>query len=195
MDNQELMRLKDIHWCIYETTIMDHKFIWRELSRSEFNKAVRYFPDEHEREEFVCKACLIEPKEFDFSECYAGVPTTLAKQILAESGFSVEPTGKLQRVLGKYRAEMESFQHQVSCIIHEAFPMLDIQNVETWSLEKTLWYYSRAEYKLNALRGMELQQVESGASSSLPQNQSGSHDDFPELAEQKAFIDGKMKKS
>ena len=211
MDNKTLYNLKEKYWNIYTSEILDYNFIWRELSRGEYNKVLRYFHDEYEREEEICKLCLIEPKEFDFNECEAGVSTLLAIQIAQESGFSSTPTGKIDLILTQYRNDMQNFQNQVSCIIHEAFPTLDIEKIENWPLEKTLWYFSRAEYKLS-LRGIVLENSSQETTaptaptamahpmpSNLPGAQtsfdvtSGDAGDFPELRAQKAFMKGKMK--
>ena len=133
---------------------------------------------------------------FDFDGCKAGVIQTLSMQILQESGFGNVSTGKIQALMDKYDSEMYSFQHQVSCIITEAFPDLNIEDVENWPLEKTIWYYSRAKYKLEQLRGVEIVQEEAVASTNIQkpgaQITSGDMGDFPELREQKAFMEGKM---
>ena len=47
---------------------------------------------------------------------------------------------------------MEQFDNQITCIIHEAFPNLDVEEIENWGMAKTAKYLSRAEWKLNVLR-------------------------------------------
>lgn len=200
MDNKTLLKLKEKYWSIYKSEINGITFIWRELSRKEFNRVTRLFADPYDREEEVCRICVIEPVSFDFENCPAGIPTTLCNHILIESGFG-PPTGKLDRVLTQFREEMQDFRNQVSCIIHEAFPTLDIEEIEDWSFEKTLWYFSRAEYKLS-LRGIQLvnRQEENGVQQNNIQdingiNISGDLSDFPELKAQKEFMEGKWRKN
>lgn len=195
----KLIQYKDEYWSIYKSEILKYNFIWRELSRGEYNKILRYFVNDLDREEYICKLCVLEPKEFDFLSCEAGVASSLAEQILIESGFSSKPTGKIQSLMAQYREEMNSFQHQVSCVIHEAFPTLDIEKIESWGTEKTLWYFSRAEYKLS-LRGIALETAQEGNNNNSGAKQgtgvsvtNGSVGDFPELRMQKAFMEGKLK--
>lgn len=196
MDRTRLHQLKDEYWNIYQSEILGYTFIWREVSRAEFKRIVRYFTDPYDQEDEICKLCLIEPAEFDFESCEAGVATMLADHIIKESGFSSEPTGKISETLNMYRNELGDFQNQVSCIIHEAFPTLDIEEIEDWNLEKTLWYFSRAEYKLS-LRGITLKNTsgEEEKQNTLPTQNglSGNVGDFPEGRAQKAFMEGKLR--
>lgn len=195
MDQRTLNSLKDKYWNIYEADIEDSRYIFRELTRAEWNKAMRYFLDPYDREEYVIRMAVIEPdlKDADFDSMKAGDISSLASTILRESGFGSEPTNKIQSLMEKYDSEMDNFQHQVSCIITEAFPILDIEEVEDWPMEKTIWYYSRAKYKIEALRGVEL--VSSGSAEQQKAGMnllSGDIADFPELRQQQAFMKGKL---
>lgn len=199
--NDRIIKYKEKYWSVYCTEILNYKFIWRELSRGEYNKVLKYYVEEQDREEYICKLCLLEPIGFDFLNCEAGVATTLALQIIVTSGFSPSPTGRIQNLMTQYREEMNSFQNQVSCVIHEAFPTLDIEEIENWGTDKTLWYFSRAEYKLS-LRGITLSTIQPGqANQAGPQIpgkpgisvNNGDTGDFPELRMEKAFMEGKLK--
>jgi hypothetical protein len=197
VDRYILEELKDKYWNIYKSHIDGYgEFIWRELSRREWNKAMRFYQDPYEREEYVIRTCVIQPdmELFDIDNSRAGLVTSLAVTILRESGFSSEPTGKIEYLMSTYDNEMQSFQHQVSCIITEAFPTLDIEEVEDWPLEKTIWYYSRAKYKIESLRGIELVRTEA-EDKAIPTpgiQSNGDSKDFPELREQDLFMKGKL---
>lgn len=196
MDRKTINKLKDEYWNIYKSNILGYEFIWRELSRREFKRINRYFTNPFDQEDEICKVCLLEPEEFPFEDCEAGVATMLADHILKESGFSSEPTGKINNIISHYREELNDFENQVSCIIHEAFPTLDIEEIEDWNLEKTLWYFTRAEYKLS-IRGIVLENTqEEDQPKNIPMKNSVSGDagDFPEMRAQKAFMEGKMRK-
>lgn len=197
MEQYNLELLKDKYWNIYKSDINGTTYIWRELSRAEWNKAIRYYSDPYEREDYVLRTCILEPdiNEVDIDKMQAGIITSLVLVILKESGFGSEPTNKITSLMDKYDAEMKSFQHQISCIITEAFPTLNIEEVEDWPVEKTIWYYSRAKYKIEALRGIELV---SSNENSAPQLKTGANiiagdmGDFPELRQQQAFMKGKL---
>lgn len=201
MDEQRLLELKEKYWSIYQTDIDDESFIWRELTRSEFRKLMTLFDNDIDREEYVCKVCVLEPKDFDFSNCRGGIPSTLTTYILQESGFGEPGTEKIENLKKKYDKDMESFEHQVSCIISEAFNYLTLETIDNWPLEKTMWYYSRAKYKLS-LRGIVLvstEEMEQEKNNPAMQNgveligSDSNAADFPELAQQKAFMAGKLK--
>ena len=59
-------------------------------------------------------------------------------------------------IMDYFRSEMFDFQEQVTCIINEAFPQYDIEEIENWGIERTAKYLSRAEWKLQNLRGLTM---------------------------------------
>lgn len=147
---------KDQYQSVFVAEINDIWFVFRTLARSEFRKAMEYYEDDLDRAEYVCRLCVLDPQEFDYSsDDYAGIPETLAQMILKESGF-VEGSDKIKVLLAKYDKEMESFEHQIACVIAEAFPRWSLEEIDAWSVEKTLWYFSRAKWIMKALRGVEL---------------------------------------
>lgn len=48
---------------------------------------------------------------------------------------------------------MFGLDNQITCIINEAFPQFDIEEIENWDVERTAKYLSRAEWKLQNFRG------------------------------------------
>lgn len=66
--------------------------IWRSLSRIEYKEIVS-IPDTNplQREEMICEQCVLWPQPFNYavqSKGLAGVPSLVAEQIMAASGFS-----------------------------------------------------------------------------------------------------------
>ena len=215
MDKKQFMDWKDKYWNLYYVEIEEQEFLFRELSRSEYKKAVRlYQEDPSVLEEYICQTAILEPADYDFEECIAGIPTSLSNFILYESGFT-EDTGKLTEYMSKYRKEMETLDNQIACIIKEAFSDLSIEEIENWPMEKTIWYYSRAEYILNDLRHIDLVISNRNEETQAPQKKQkpaiqkpqqpqegdrkfefdldagGSASDFSELSEIDAFMKGK----
>lgn len=135
-------------------------FFFRSLGRAEYREIVEdtRFKD-LEKEELICEMCTLFPEEFDFEDCDAGVPTELAKAILRNS-FLDSSTAR-RNVLTHYRNEMTDLDNQITCIITEAFPHLDIEDIEQWDVEKTTKYLSRAEWKLHNLRGIPFNEAQS----------------------------------
>ncbi|MEW6770007.1 MAG: hypothetical protein AB1330_01255 [Bacillota bacterium] len=146
------------------TEIGREEFLWRLLTRAEYRVLMEADLSPEEKEEWVCSCCTLYPPGYDFTNCLGGVPTTLAREILKESGFSYDgnPNPLGREMLERFREEMSYFENQVDCIIIEAFPYLRLEEVAAWTVEKTMYYYSRAEWVLSQLRGIQLVDVATG---------------------------------
>lgn len=140
---------------VYVLQIEEHVFIYKALGRKAYKDILtREDFNDVQKEEMICYECLLypDPEEFDWDNCDAGIPTQLRKAILKNSYLESLDD---QRLLRKYYAnEMYEHDNQITCIINEAFPNLDIEEIEQWSVAKTLKYLSRAEWKMANLRGM-----------------------------------------
>ena len=130
-------------------------YIYRALGRGEYKEilADARFND-YQKEELICSQCLLypDPDTLVWDDMPAGIPTELEKNILKES--FLDDVDRRRSLHDYYRAEMFDIDNQISCVISEAFPNLDIEEIEQWDVEKTTKYLSRAEWKLHSLRGM-----------------------------------------
>lgn len=152
---------------VFAVQLGEEVFIYRALGRSEFKEILedtRF--DDYKKEELICSQCLLypDPDTYDWDDKPAGLPTELKKHILKNSYLdSVERRSHLHDY---YRSEMYNIDNQITCIINEAFPNIDIEEIEQWDVEKTTKYLSRAEWKLQTLHGLPLDQ---GVAQSEPQ--------------------------
>lgn len=142
--------LQDEYGTIYWNTLDDQVFIYRPLGRLEYKQLLNSEVSDIEKEDVICQACLLYPENFDFNDCLAGIPTELSRLILKNS--FLDSLESKQLIVNYHRAEMQQFDNQITCIISEAFPNLDIEEIESWDMAKTAKYLSRAEWKLNILR-------------------------------------------
>jgi hypothetical protein len=141
---------------VYSTEIEDMAFIWRGLTRAEYKKAFDWYDDDYDRAEYVCRQCVLFPEIDDWgNEMYAGIPETITENILKESGFTLS-IKELDAKIWAFEQEMQTFDNQISCIVKEAFPDIPLEEIENWQFEKLLWYYSRAKWTLENLRGLEI---------------------------------------
>lgn len=145
------------HGEIYFTEIEDAIFVYRGITQAEFKKAMKLYKDDHEREEYVCRMCVLEPVIDDYSlEMYAGYPTILCGQILEESGFTNDPT-KIKTLEWEAKKEIQEHpQIQVQLIIKEAFQDISFEEIEGWPIEKVMSYYAKALWLLEHLRGIKI---------------------------------------
>lgn len=148
----------------------EYTFVFRALGRGEFKQILedpRF--DDYKKEEIICSQCLLypDPDTFEWDNTPAGIASELKKKILHES--YLDSMERRSRLHDFYRAEMYNIDNEITCIINEAFPNIDIEEIEQWDVEKTTKYLSRAEWKLQNLRGIPLE----GAA---PQNDYGGTD-------------------
>lgn len=131
-------------------------FIYRSLGRGEFKKIVddKRFND-YQKEEVICSQCLLypDPDNIYWDNEDAGIPTRLSQEILAHS--YLDSLERRRALHDYYRTEMYDLDNQISCIIQEAFPMLRLEEIEDWDVDKTTKMLSRAEWKLKTLRGLD----------------------------------------
>ena len=104
---EDLKTWKEQYKKLFKTTLIDGTpLIWRRLKRSEYRKLMKEFDGLAEqdtriweREEAVCKACVLFPSAEEFEEILesqAGIATLLSDDIFAHSGFSIK--GKTEEV-------------------------------------------------------------------------------------------------
>lgn len=181
----QIQEWKEVHGEIHITEFDDEmSFVWRALTKKEFNAAMDDYEDEYERAEYVCQVCVLDPVGIDYSDdMLAGIPEVLTENILLISGFSND-TKEMEMTMNKYEKDMDLFSNQISCVIVEVFPHLDIKDVEDWNLKKMLWYYSRAKWILGSLRGIELKRDDNSVGGTAAPDGTivrGDPRDFPEL--------------
>ena len=159
---QILLRLQQEYSSLYTYQFDDQVFIYRPVGRKEYKQL--YLSDEWDnvtKEEILCQMCVLFPENYDFENCdEAGLPTALAEQIIKNSYLSVE---RRDKVLNYFRQEMYDLDNQMTCVIMEAFPDLEMDSVENWDIETTCKYYSRAEWILHNLRGVPIKEKDPNA--------------------------------
>jgi len=151
------LQLKDKYRNVFMEQIGDQVFFYRSIGRKEF-RTILEDPDlnDFQRENVICDVCVLWPENYDWNDCDAGIPEHLVNVIRKNSFLdSLESRAML---LNYYRAEMFDIDNQITCMINEAFPQFDIEEIEEWDVEKTTKYLSRAEWKLHNMRGMQYQE-------------------------------------
>ena len=152
---QILLRLQQEYHSLYTYQFDDQVFIYRPVGRKEYKNL--YLNDQWDvvtKEDMLCELCVLYPEDYDFENCEeAGLPTALADQIIKNSYLSSE---RRDKVLNYFRQEMYDIDNQMTCVIMEAFPELEMDSIENWDIETTCKYYARAEWILHNLRGVPI---------------------------------------
>jgi hypothetical protein len=153
------LKLKDQYRNVFMEKVGDQVFFYRSIGRKEY-RIILEDPDmnDFQRENVICDVCVLWPQNYDWNNCDAGIPEHLVNVIRKNSFLdSVESRANL---LSYYRAEMYDLDNQITCMINEAFPNLDIEEIEEWDVEKTTKYLSRAEWKLHNMRGLQFTETQ-----------------------------------
>lgn len=167
---EQLREWKKQYQGVYMTNIDDIIFVWRGLTRAEYREALALYDDDYERAEYVCEVCVLDPADVDYTtDIYAGIPDTLAAEILTESGFGTDDS-KIKSLTREYDEEMNRFDNQISCVIKEVFTEFTMDDIDNFSMEKTLWYFARAKWILKTLRGIELTEEGEKTPEGLPKD-------------------------
>jgi len=153
------LKLKDKHRNVFMEKIGEQVFFYRSIGRKEW-RTILEEPDlnDFQRENIICDVCVLWPQNYDWNDCDAGIPEHLVDVIRKNSFLdSIESRANL---LSYYRAEMFDLDNQITCMINEAFPNFDIEEIEEWDVEKTTKYLSRAEWKLFNMRGLQFTEAQ-----------------------------------
>lgn len=143
------------HETLYFSEIGGQLFIYKPLPRNKY-KAILSNEELNalEQEDAICKAALLWPEDYDFDNCFAGIPGTLYKEILTKSFLS--HTDDMIYLIEAHREESQELDSQMSCIISEAFPNYTMEEIEAWDMIKFTRMFAKSEWKLKNLRNMEL---------------------------------------
>lgn len=144
------------HNNIFFEEIGDEIYIYKALGRKKY-KDIILNPElsDIEKEDVICQECVLYPEDFDVDEVEAGVPSELYAQILTNSFLT--GTDQMLSLIEACREESQQLDIQMSCIISEAFPAYDIDEIESWDMIKFCRMFGRAEWKLKNLRNMEFE--------------------------------------
>lgn len=159
MDLEILSALKAQHKDLFAMTIQledfDQEFIFRPIGREEYRMVLEEY-DQHKDltnfQEDLCQFSVVYP-DYQFHKGEGGVAELLSDAILDISGLFEQQGLEL---LVENRVQMQNFDYQIECIIHEAFPEHSLDEIGSWDMRKTMYYYARAEWILTQLRGVTL---------------------------------------
>lgn len=146
-------KYRTVYWNHFDGDI----YIYTTLGRKDYKDILENEDlSKLDKEDEVIKKCLLYPKIDNLDDMVAGVSNELFITIMKNS-LLADMTDRV-KIMDYYRSEMYDLDNQIPCIINEAFPQYDIEEIENWDIERTAKYLSRAEWKLQNFRGMEFNQ-------------------------------------
>lgn len=150
---QKLKELEEQYRSIYWTHIEGDLYIYKPIGRKDYREIVGSEMSIEDKKDELIKKCILFPEDFDIDDMVAGMIDVLFEKIIDISYLDSEESRA--GVIEYYRQEMYNLDNQITCIINEAFPQFDIEDIENWDVEKTAKYLSRAEWKLQNFRGFQ----------------------------------------
>ena len=130
-------------------------YSYRPLGRKEYKDIVTNENlNEWDKQDAIVKAALIYPTNFDLDDCPAGIPDKLCNDIIEKS--CLDPESMLY-LLHMNRQEAEQLGSEMACIIAEAFPNYNLDEIESWNNFKFMKVYAQAEWVLKNIRGVQFQ--------------------------------------
>lgn len=150
---QKLKELEEQYRSIYWTHIEGDLYIYKPIGRKDYREIVGSEMSIEDKKDELIKKCILFPEDFDIDDMVAGMIDVLFEKIIDISYLDSEESRV--GVIEYYRQEMYNLDNQITCIINEAFPQFDIEDIENWDVEKTAKYLSRAEWKLQNFRGFQ----------------------------------------
>lgn len=144
---------RDIYWLHVDGEI----YIYKPVGRRDYLEIINNEDlDECDKEDAIIKSCLLYPevKDINLDEMPPGKFQKILKHILENS--YLDSVDSRVNILNYYRQEMFLLENQIPCIINEAFPNYDIEEIENWGVEQTAKFLSRAEFKLQNFRNMQI---------------------------------------
>ena len=139
---------------IFFANIDNNFFIYKPLSRKDYKAIVENNELTNiEKEDEVCAMNILWLEDIDCDDIEAGILSKLYEEILKNS--FLDSPESIAHLIDIYREELETLDTQMSCIISEAFPNYDIEEIENWDMIKFCKIFSRAEWKLKNLRNLD----------------------------------------
>lgn len=155
-DFDELVKsFLDEYGNIFFSEIDGQIFIYKPLGRKAYKDIINnQNVTDLDKEDLICEETIIWPENYNADDYDAGIPSKLYEEILVNSFLS--STEDMIHLLEACREETEQLDIQMSCIISEAFPAYDMDEIESWDMIKFCRMYSKAEWKLKNMRSLEL---------------------------------------
>lgn len=153
-----IAELEEKYRNVYWTTFEGEMYIYKPLGRKDYKEILTNEEMSFEdKKDAIINKCIVFPEDFDIDDIVAGLVNVLFTKIMDVSYLDSDESRL--GVIEYYRQDMYSLDNQITCIINEAFPNFDIEEIENWDLERTAKYLSRAEYKLQNFRGFEFNEA------------------------------------
>lgn len=145
VDKEQIDAWKLEHGDIFMAAGREADYYYRTMTFGEFSRTLEIeelFGSE-EAEEYIFKTVLLHPKDIKMDQVSAAVPTTVAQQVLAVSGFI--DTEHSSVVLMEERENAQDMKSTVYAFVLSALPMYKVEDLEKMKLREICRMIALAE--------------------------------------------------
>ena len=140
---------------VFFSEIDGQLYSYRPLGRKEYKDIITNENlDDWDKQDAIVKTALVYPTNLNLDDCPAGLPDKLCQDIIEKS--CLDPESMLY-LLHMNRQEAEQLGSEMACIIAEAFPNYNLDEIESWNNFKFMKVYAQAEWVLKNIRGVQFQ--------------------------------------
>lgn len=185
LEYYELLLLKEKypdHRLIY-MNLYGNEFVFRTLTRKEYQTLLRVALEEDEFQDHVCQTALIYPEDFEFEVSpFAGLAPEASFHIVQLSGFT-----NMDQIFDFYdQAKLKNQGFEMECmnVIKSAMDEYTYEEMEDWTWQRLMDFVSRAE-RILELRGITPVRLERDEEATEQE---------PLSIDNKEFVDGLIQK-
>lgn len=151
-----LLDLKRQYGSVYIAEMGDQVFVFREVTRQEYEEMAVFYQDNYTAEERVCYTAVLYPEDYDFANSgRAGVAHELSKEILYQS--KLESPQQQYDLLDHYTQDIaQNFYSQAETYIIQAFPQISFKEMKQWTMEEFMMHLARAEWALKTIHKVDV---------------------------------------
>jgi hypothetical protein len=143
------------HEEVFLMEIEDEGFVFRTLTRKEYDDILKITEDIESQEVIICNIGTIYPKKFDFESAPPGYVSRLSLEIINQSGFGT--VQKSHEYFDEYKRLMGGFELQAEAAIQAAFPGIKEEEMRNWTVNKLMRMLAKAEWVLNNIHGYPIE--------------------------------------
>jgi hypothetical protein len=156
MDPDFLHEIRNKYGSVFQTSIKNQEIIFRELTFAEYDKINEYQNSKKHSsadiEEMAIKFAVVYPENFDFDNYPAGVISSLAEEILEESGFSSARRAKY--ILESMRQKSGEVRNLMKAFVLATMPRYSVEDLDNMTFTKLAENVALAEKIIEIQQGI-----------------------------------------
>lgn len=156
MNPDSLHSIKNKYGSVFQTSIRKQEVVFRELTFAEYDKIAEYQKSfDHSSadvEELIIKFAVVYPENLDLDSYPPGIVSSLAEEILEESGFSSAKRAKA--ILEKMRRQAAEVRNLMKAFVLATMPKYSPEDLDNMTFSKLAENVALAEKIIEIQQGI-----------------------------------------